>query len=301
MSLKYDKNLSNFSHRLVSSIFLIPIVIFSIFLLSSRMVVQVSAFVSTLAAWEWSQFIGFKKQFKKLIYAFLFGFSLLFLEFFFINLDEFMMNQIMKIILIIGSIWWFFAIILITTFPKSSKIWGNSSVLKSLFYVLTIFPFNFCIIFLKDIHRNDHPTIGSWLILYVILLVWVFDISSYFFGKMLGKKKLAEHVSPNKTIEGVLGGMACSQIFSWTFFYANTSIFLGSKYQIFFSSLIIVIISIFGDLLESMFKRKFGIKDTGRIIPGHGGILDRIDSLTSAIPTFIVFLKLFTYDQFIKV
>ncbi|KIE64048.1 Phosphatidate cytidylyltransferase [Candidatus Riesia pediculischaeffi PTSU] len=202
-----------------------------------------------------------------------------------------MMNKIIKIILMIWSTWWIFAIALITTFPRSSKIWGNSSILKSLFYILTIFPFNFCVLFLKDIRRSNHQTIGNWMMLYVILLVWIFDISSYIFGTVFGKKKLAINVSPNKTIEGVLCGLICSQIFSWIF-CATISIF-ELKVQIFISSLIVIVISIFGDLLSSMFKREIGIKDTGHIIPGHGGILDRIDSLVAAIPAFITVLKLF--------
>lgn len=115
--------------------------------------------------------------------------------------------------------------------------------------------------------------------------MWAADSGAYFAGKSFGKRKMSPAVSPNKTIEGLIGGVITAIIIGWgaasafNIQFESTSSMLG----IFIAT---IIISVLGDLVESMFKRASGIKDSGTIIPGHGGILDRIDSLTAAFPVF---------------
>jgi len=123
------------------------------------------------------------------------------------------------------------------------------------------------------------------LLLLVFFLVWISDISAYFFGKKFGKNKLAPFISPGKTIEGVLGAFLMNTIFI---------IIYSLLFSInFFNLLILVIIlvpaSILGDLFESLIKRESNKKDSSNIIPGHGGILDRIDSLISVLPLMTFF------------
>ena len=127
---------------------------------------------------------------------------------------------------------------------------------------------------------------SPWWLMYLFLLVWGADSGAYFVGRKLGKRKLAPEVSPNKSIEGLLGGIVT---------VALIIIFVQSKYlnlslsqHILFLilSIIAVFSSVQGDLFESMIKRRAGIKDSGRILPGHGGVLDRIDSLLAAAPIF---------------
>lgn len=131
--------------------------------------------------------------------------------------------------------------------------------------------------------------LGNWLILSVMVLVWSADIGAYFSGKAFGKRKLAPKVSPGKSWEGVYGGLAVSLGITaavgvsrdWTVAQFIAGL-LGAA--------VIVFISVIGDLTESMFKRQSGVKDSSNLLPGHGGVLDRIDSLTAAIPVFAVLL-----------
>ena len=127
---------------------------------------------------------------------------------------------------------------------------------------------------------------SPWWLMYVFALVWGADSGAYFAGRKLGKNKLAPSVSPNKSIEGLFGGLALTIviIMAVAFYALNLS---GTSLANFITlSLITVLASVQGDLFESMVKRKAGIKDSGTILPGHGGVLDRIDSLLAAAPIF---------------
>jgi phosphatidate cytidylyltransferase len=128
---------------------------------------------------------------------------------------------------------------------------------------------------------------GSWILLFVMGLVWAADSGAYFFGKAFGKHKLAPAVSPGKTIEGMFGGLFTASLLAVAVTWFMD--FVPAKMAIvLFCSLLAVLASVLGDLTESMFKREAGIKDSGTLLPGHGGILDRIDSLTAALPVFLL-------------
>jgi phosphatidate cytidylyltransferase len=121
---------------------------------------------------------------------------------------------------------------------------------------------------------------GRELVVFVLLLAWAADIGAYFAGRRFGRIPLAPFVSPNKTWEGVLGGLVAG------FLVALAGRAWFDLPPLAFLSLCIaaVLVSVVGDLLESMFKRQSGLKDSGNLLPGHGGMLDRIDSLTSSVP-----------------
>ncbi|EJS86028.1 hypothetical protein AAUPMB_19730, partial [Pasteurella multocida subsp. multocida str. Anand1_buffalo] len=125
----------------------------------------------------------------------------------------------------------------------------------------------------------------------VFILVWSADSGAYFAGRQFGKNKLAPKVSPGKSWEGVIGGLVTAGILASIFIhFTQESLLSGISIPAFIAlSVATVAVSILGDLTESMFKRQSGIKDSSQLIPGHGGILDRIDSLTAAVPFFAYF------------
>jgi phosphatidate cytidylyltransferase len=126
---------------------------------------------------------------------------------------------------------------------------------------------------------------GAQLLMVLFLMVWSADIGAYFVGKSIGKRKLLPNVSPGKTLEGFLGGVffACLMVLLAGYFIGWTA----EQYRVVIPvTMLITTISVLGDLNESMFKRQAGVKDSGSILPGHGGILDRIDSLTATAPIY---------------
>jgi phosphatidate cytidylyltransferase len=127
------------------------------------------------------------------------------------------------------------------------------------------------------------PESGPHLVVYLLILVSTADSAAYFVGRRLGKRRLAYNVSPGKSLEGVAGAMAAVAIVA-----AAAAAFGGLESPLAFVvlSLATALVSILGDLAESTFKRRAGVKDSGTIIPGHGGILDRIDGYTAAAPIF---------------
>ena len=127
--------------------------------------------------------------------------------------------------------------------------------------------------------------------LFLLVLIWAADIGAYFSGRRFGNKKLCPAVSPNKTLAGLCGGVILAQAvaISYVCIIVQTP---GAKDFFVFSvlALVVSLVSVLGDLFESLLKRISGNKDSGNIIPGHGGLLDRIDSLTSSAPIFFLFL-----------
>ena len=153
-------------------------------------------------------------------------------------------------------------------------------------YAYTITPF---IIMIRIPFCNVAQTYHATTFLGVIILVWSTDTFAYLTGKKIGKHKLFERVSPNKTIEGFIGGMIFTLVTAWVlsiyFTQLSTTKWIGL-------SLVVSIFGCIGDLVESLFKRSANIKDSGSLIPGHGGILDRFDSLIFASPFVYFYLNL---------
>ena len=137
-------------------------------------------------------------------------------------------------------------------------------------------------------------TLNKPLLLFIFLSIFIADISAYFFGKKFGKHKLMKDVSPGKTIEGAIGAFFSNIIFS----IILTLFFDTNIWVLIFASVLITLLSIVGDLYESLLKRVAGVKDSGKIIPGHGGVLDRIDGICSVIP---VFAFLISYSHIVGV
>ncbi|TDB59490.1 phosphatidate cytidylyltransferase [Photorhabdus khanii] len=271
-------------YRLITAVILIPLVIAALFLLPPAAFGLVIIAVSVLAAWEWGQFASLFSQKKRVILAVLFAIGLLALQYTLPDFTDLIEQQQIIFILWMGMIWWIVAALLVITYPSSALIWKKSMLLRLLFGALTLVPFYCGMMVLRTQGYDDNSYHGAWWLLYVMLLVWGADSGAYLFGRTLGKHKMAPKVSPGKTLEGLVGGLITAAIISWLFGkYAPVPV-MPEKLML--CSAIVVIASVFGDLTESMFKRESGIKDSSQLIPGHGGVMDRIDSLTAAIPVF---------------
>ncbi len=196
-------------------------------------------------------------------------------------------------ILYVGGLWWLLALSMVLAYPLGTRVWRRNPWLKGLFGLLTLLPFFWSLLVLRSHEYALHPTQGGWVLFFVMLLVWCADSGAYFVGRTLGKHKMLPAVSPNKTLEGLTGGLllatavaagvACQVVPTWS-----------ERGVIIACSMLAVLASVLGDLAESLFKRQAGIKDSGTLLPGHGGILDRIDSLTAALPVFVVSYLLLT-------
>ena len=180
----------------------------------------------------------------------------------------------------VSTLWWFS----ISYFLKFAKPKAANSELKvdKLFIAFVVLPA--AAIAMQTIHSMNQG--ADWLF-YALALVWVADIGAYFSGKKFGKNKLAPHISPGKTKEGLVGAVIATSIYT---LIASYYFGLDTERSVLLVllSVILTFISVSGDLYFSFLKREAGLKDSGNILPGHGGILDRIDSVLSAMPVFVV-------------
>ncbi|CAI8755106.1 CDP-diglyceride synthetase [Pseudomonas chlororaphis] len=259
--------------RIITALILLPIALCGFFLLEGSAFALFIGLVVTLGAWEWARLAGFEAQPTRIAYAVVVAALLFLMQ---------LLPGIAPWVLGAAVLWWGLATFLVLTYPRTSEHWAGAAA-KLVIGLLILLPAWQGLVFIKQ------QPLGNWLIMAVMVLVWGADIGAYFSGKAFGKRKLAPQVSPGKSWEGVYGGLLLSLVIAavvglvagWSF----GQIILGLL-----GAAIVVFISVVGDLTESMFKRQAGIKDSSNLLPGHGGVLDRIDSLTAAIPVFAVLL-----------
>ena len=260
-------------HRIITALILLPIALGGFFLLNGGNFALFIGFVVTVGAWEWARLAGLMVQSLRCAYAAVVAGALMLL---------YLMPDLAPWVLGASVIWWALATWLVLTYPRSSELWASAAC-RLLIGLLVLLPAWQGLVLLK------HWPLGNWLILSVMVLVWGADIGAYFSGRAFGKRKLAPQVSPGKSWEGVHGGLAASLLITLGVgLWRDWSI--GALLLGLLGAALVVMASVVGDLTESMFKRRSGIKDSSNLLPGHGGVLDRIDSLTAAIPLFAVLL-----------
>ncbi|WP_341658779.1 phosphatidate cytidylyltransferase [Vibrio sp.] len=277
--------------RIITALILAPAVILGIFKLPLALFMLAVATVTVIGYWEWTQFVESKTRLLALIPSLVISaISLAFIPFDARSLS--LMTDAHIAVLSVGSMWWIVSSALVLSFPRSARFWQSSNLLRQVFGVLTLLPFFWSILLLRAEGIYEDSYHGAKLVLFVCFIVWAADSGAYFCGKSLGRRKMAPQVSPNKTIEGLIGGVVTAILVGW-----GTAVWFNIEFTSTFSMVIItlitVVISVLGDLVESMFKRVSGIKDSGNILPGHGGILDRVDSLTAAFPVFALLYFIF--------
>jgi phosphatidate cytidylyltransferase len=189
----------------------------------------------------------------------------------------------------IDSKWLYLLLVLPLIILSAALYIKDTDIFKTLFFEMSGFIYITVPLIIVDyLNINLNEKLNS-VVLLVFILVWANDTFAYLSGMMLGKHKLFERITPKKTWEGFFGGMIATILISGLLFK-----FSGFESLVLWMILgaIISVVSVFGDFVESMFKRAAGLKDSGNIIPGHGGILDRIDSLLFVFPVVLVFIKL---------
>ena len=258
--------------RVTTAIIMASLIICSVIFLPTVMLASVLSVVICVAAWEWAACAGFDDNAHKVAYVLVILLCLT-------GCLKLLDNQWIILIVYCGFVWWLIAMFLVIRYQTNKYVNLSSRLLKAIIGGVILIPSWLSLIL---IHAK---TSSASLILFLFLLIWLANSAAYFSGRKFGRKKLASNVSPGKSWEGVYGALLMSFLF-------GASYALYSEMQ--FSSAVLFLIlvlftvsfSILGDLVESMFKRMAGKKDSSQILPGHGGVLDRIDSLTSAAPIF---------------
>jgi phosphatidate cytidylyltransferase len=253
-----------FMQRLITSLILIPLVLLTLFYAPTWFLITIVILVLFAAGRECWHLIPLNHLASQL------GFVVLLLA------GLWACGQVFSYWLVVGLLFWLVCFAAIITFPKSQSYWGYAPVVA--FACLLLLP-----LFLQSLMHLYYIPQGQGLILYLLCLVWAADIGAYLAGKRWGSHKLIPQVSPGKSWEGALGGFILVLIVA----SIGLVYFRPLSWLNWFSlALLITIVSIFGDLFISILKRRCRLKDTGTLIPGHGGILDRLDSLIAAMPFF---------------
>ena len=239
----------------------------------------------TIGAWEWAnlaRYVGWQRY----LYALTIALLLIAVSF----LIEISSSWALAILLI-AALWWVLALILVIDYPRSQRYWSSRWVLTLLGPIMLV-PGYVGLMQLKQ--TND----SHFLILLLFFLIWGADIGAYFSGLRWGDKKLAPAVSPGKSWAGFYGGVTLATLIAIAMcLWLGKPVMLSAAGLVFVLGCILVILfSVLGDLTESMFKRQRGIKDSSQLLPGHGGVLDRVDSLLAGAPIFALFVLLFDWQ-----
>lgn len=265
--------------RVLTALVLAPLMLACIYWLPETGFAAFIGAIVVLGAWEWANLAGFQRVTTRLGMAVLTAAAL--------GLLWWLQTRtaLTWLQLTLWSLlWWLFALVMVVRYPASQN-WIQHRWVRLLMALPVLLPLWLGLNVLKG--QPNANLVLTWL----MLLVWGADIGAYFAGKAFGNRKLAPSVSPGKTWAGVYGGMATSVVLS----AAMALIFLPGLTLVqwlllLVISALVVAISVLGDLFESLLKRYRGIKDSSGLLPGHGGILDRIDSLCAATPMFCVLL-----------
>ncbi|KZN41934.1 MULTISPECIES: phosphatidate cytidylyltransferase [Pseudoalteromonas] len=274
--------------RIMTSAVLAPLALILVFYTPLNLFSVIAASIVLLGAWEWASLMGITKPLYRLAYVAVTGVLIATLHFHWPIESLWQGKKLVadaNYIFTLAAAWWIVATLLVLRYPKMAKSWSQGMVMPGIAGFLTLIPLWLALNVLRSAEYHSSEQFGSVLIMVVLGIVWSADIGAYFAGKNLGKRKLMPNVSPNKTIEGLIGGLLTAVVFVLIFCFCAD---VGHKHWLMYGLLTVVIalFSAIGDLLESMFKREAGLKDSGSCLPGHGGILDRIDSLTAAAPIF---------------
>lgn len=254
--------------RIITAIVLVAAALLCVFLLPNIWfaIVGLLIFVS-ISGWEWSRLVSFEGFHRGLYVAWLLLAAYL----------AYRWGDSRWVFMVLGVIWWASVLVLLAIYEQGTALYKENKWLLRVAAFFVLIPAWVALITLHQQHQL--------LVIYLIALIAIADSGAYFAGKACGKNKLAPELSPGKTKEGMLGGLLGATVLSILGAWAFALPFQDWIYFILLS-MVVAIMSVAGDLFESLMKREKGQKDSGNILPGHGGMLDRIDGLLAALPIF---------------
>jgi phosphatidate cytidylyltransferase len=279
--------------RIITALVILPIVFIALFQFPRWAWDVFTLGIALVSCWEWSRFCQFPAGGKRAYFVL----SLIFSAVIFVAyLDKTFISfeTLAFVAFVIAAVFWVLVAPLWlarTWRPQGDKGFWIAAIAGW----IVVFP-----TWLAFLHLHD---LSPWVLLSFALIVWVADIAAYFVGKSIGKHKLAPAISPGKTIEGALGAIVGVALYfflwqwfaesslarggdsaQWTLWVQGARALLSHGWLLFGFFVVLAVISVLGDLFESWMKRGVGMKDSSRLLPGHGGMLDRIDALTSTLP-----------------
>ena len=257
--------------RVITAVVLVALLLLVLFALPPMASIAAISGLVLVGAWEWGGFLGYHEKRAHWFYVLFIGAVML-------GVGWMMPDQERVIAVLRGSmVWWGIAFLWMLRYPTS--IPPPVTAICGAFVLLPAW--------LASGHLILVEPEGAELVLLVLAIVWAADIGAYFVGRKFGRVRLAPRVSPGKTWEGLLGGLLGTALGA-----SLGGLYFGWPPAEFIPlGLSVGAISVVGDLTVSMFKRNAGLKDSGRLFPGHGGLLDRIDSVTAAVPLFVIELS----------
>jgi phosphatidate cytidylyltransferase len=265
--------------RIITALLMVGIFLAAIIFLPLPALALFFGVIILLGGWEWSRLAGWENGLSRGVYVVVVAACLVAL-YVYCGIGTGPERERVQPFLGLACLWWSFALLWVRSYPRSAPLW-NSVIMRSLIGLLVL-----CLGWLSAVYLLSYPR-GGLLMVVMVLIVAAADIAAYFSGKALGRHKLAPAVSPAKTWEGFWGGvLACVAVAGVLWYLLPVE-----KGHIGLVSVIVVTVttgfaSVVGDLTVSMVKRASGVKDSGSLLPGHGGVLDRLDSLCGAAPVF---------------
>ena len=271
--------------RIITGLILAGGFLAAVLLLPNPALAAAFAAILGLGAWEWARLSGFEGAVARTLYVVLVLAAMAAL-YWHAYLDGEPRLEDVQPFLGLACLWWSFAVLWVRGYPGSAVLW-RTRFMRSLMGLLILVLGWFAAIYLLSLPQ------GPVMLISMVVIVVVADVGAYFAGTHFGAHKLAPDVSPGKTWEGFLGGLAACVLLGvayWQLLPLDAAhIGLESVLAV---TVATALVSVVGDLTVSMVKRESGMKDSGSLLPGHGGLLDRLDSLCSAAPVFALGLIL---------
>ena len=262
--------------RVITALLLLPVVLWCVFGGVASAFPVFAAGIILAAAWEWTAMMRISHLLARLGYVAVVMACLWLLTPHALNFDVSGVDALAPILLI-ASGFCLLVFVAVRRYPGDAQRWDRPLLMAMIGLILLVPTWAG----LVQLHGQS-----PWWLMYMLLLVWGADTGAYFSGRRFGRVKLAPSVSPAKTREGLYGGLVVTAVIM--LMAAFNRELSGIQFLLFAAvSALTVLASVLGDLFESMVKRRAGIKDSGKIFPGHGGALDRIDSITAAAPVFL--------------